>query len=368
MKKSSKWVQLLFLLILFMAVPKGEIFAEDSSAISVKAILPENQHNKEVPYFDLRMAPGQKQELELELTNPTDKDELISLELNDATTNDVGAFDYTNRGKDYKRDDSLKLSVTDVANIQDEVLVKAKTTEIVKIKVEMPEQAFKGLLVGGIRVTQGEKDTEKSDSSNTEIKNKVAYTIGMTLSESDDEVKAELDLLKAFARQTNGRNVIKGNVQNSEPIPLEAITYKAKVTKKGSEKVLHESQVENYRMAPNSNFNFDVSWKNEPFKVGDYTYHLEAESKETGQKWEWQTDFTIKSEEAKNLNKNAVELEKDNHYLLIMIGLLVVVLMGITGFLYSQVTKKKQVKRKKSSKKKRKKKVKKNNKKGVRQK
>jgi hypothetical protein len=238
-----------------------------------------------------------------------------------------------------------------MANIQDEVLVKAKTTEIVKIKVEMPEQAFKGLLVGGIRVIQGEKDTEKSDSSNTEIKNKVAYTIGMTLSESDDEVKAELDLLKAFASQTNGRNVIKGNVQNSEPIPLEAITYKAKVTKKGSDEVLHDSQVENYRMAPNSNFNFDVSWKNEPFKVGDYTYHLEAESKETGQKWEWQTDFTIKSEEAKKLNKNAIELEKDNHYLLIMIGLLVVVLMGIAGFLYSQATKKKQVKRKKNSKK-----------------
>lgn len=149
------------------------------------------------------MEPGQKQELELELTNPTDKDELISLELNDATTNDVGAFDYTNRGKDYKRDDSLKLSVTDVANIQDEVLVKAKTTVTIKIKVEMPEQAFKGLLVGGIRVIQGEKDTEKSDSSNMEIKNKVAYTIGMTLSESDDEVKAELDLLKAFASQTN---------------------------------------------------------------------------------------------------------------------------------------------------------------------
>lgn len=51
-----------------------------------------------------------------------------------------------------------------------------------------------------------------------------------------------------------------------------------------------------------------------------------------------------------------------------MIGLLVVVLMGIAGFLYSQATKKKQVKRKKSRKKKRKKKVKKNSKKGVRQK
>ena len=337
--------------------------AEEGLSTSMRAILPENQRNKEVTYYDLRMEPGQKQELELELTNPSDKDELISLEINDATTNDVGAFDYTNRGNDYTRDASLKLSVTDIATIPEEVLVKANSKENVKIKLEMPEEEFSGLIVGGIRITQSEtKDKEKS-TGNMEIKNRVAYTVGMTLSESDEEVRADLDLKKAFASQTNGRNVIKGNVQNSEAQPLEAITYIGKVTKKGSKTALHESRVQNYRMAPNSNFNFDVSWNNEAFKAGKYTYYLTAESKETGQKWDWEKDFTIKSDEAKRLNNSAIELQKDNKNLYIILGVLLFLLVVLCGFVYIQMKKNKKYSKKKvkkSSSKKTKKKVKSN--------
>lgn len=360
MKIIKKIVQIVVVIVILLVGVPNLAWAEGTLAVSVNAILPENQYNKEVTYYDLRMKPGQKQELDFELTNPTDKDEKIKLEINNGTTNDTGAIDYSNRGESYQRDSSLKLGLTDIATVPEEVVVKANSKETVKIKLDMPEESFSGVLVGAVRVTQSdeaEADSKaKKESGGMQIKNKVAYTVGLNLSETDDEVKAELDLINAFAGQTGGRNVIKGNVQNKEPQVLEEITYEARVTKKGSNDTLHESRAENYRFAPNSNFNFDVSWESQPFKAGDYTYHMKAESKETGQKWEWTKDFKINAEEAKELNKKAIDLDKDNTMLYIMIAIGLLILIILLLLVYIKVKSKKEEKRRKELKKKKRKK------------
>ena len=354
MKKINKLFSHFFVVFFLLIGMQGRVLADSNLAISVNAILPENQHNKDATYYDLRMKPGQKQTLDFELINPSEKDVTVQLELNDATTNDGGAIDYSSRGEDYQRDDSLRLSLTDLATIPDEVLVKAGSKETVKIKLEMPEEAFKGIIVGGIRVTQADEEekTSKSANSSMEIKNKVAYTVGMTLSESDEEVDADLVFKKAFASQRNGYNVVKGRVQNTEPQVLEQLYYKAKVTKKGSTKVLHESTGENYRFAPNSYFDFDVNWENQSFKAGDYTYLMSVESKETGQTWDFETDFTITSAEAKKLNKEAIELEKNNLIWLIIIGTALGVIIVILSLIYIQMKKNKAATAKRNNKKK----------------
>ena len=191
MKKINKLMTLLGLFVLFISVNGLNVIADGNMAVSVNAILPENQHNKEVTYYDLRMTPGQKQELDFELNNPSDKDETVKIEINNGTTNDSGSIDYSDRGKAYKRDNSLKLALTDVAKAPDKVVVKANSKETIKIKLDMPKEAFDGIIVGGIRVSKAdEKDDANADKSSggMQIKNKVAYTVGLNLSESDKEV------------------------------------------------------------------------------------------------------------------------------------------------------------------------------------
>ncbi len=356
MKKLRKLGQILLLMVILLTFNIRQVHAEGDLAVSVNAILPENQHNKDVTYYDLRMTPGQKQELELELSNSTDKDQKVNLEINNGTTNDSGVIDYSNRGKDSKRDDSLKIALSDIAKIPNEVLVKAKTKETVKIKLEMPENEFKGIVIGGIKVTEADDKNKKQDKSSEgmKIKNKIAYTIGLNLSESDKEMKAELDLLKAFADQTGGRNVVKANVQNNQPQILEDITYKAEVFEKGKKEVLHKSSAEGYRFAPNSNFNFDVSWESQPFKAGYYNMHMTAESKKTGQKWEWDKEFEITSTEAKKLNAKAIDLDKNNTLLYVVIGLSILLLIIISYVVIKKVLKKKEEKRRKELKKRKK--------------
>lgn len=71
---NKKRVLLVALLSLFfLTLGNLTARAEQSLAVSVNAVLPKNQHNKEVTYYDLRMKPGQKQELDFELTNASKK-------------------------------------------------------------------------------------------------------------------------------------------------------------------------------------------------------------------------------------------------------------------------------------------------------
>lgn len=355
MKKKITIIQLL-IITLFLTFNVRQVYANGNLAISVKAILPENQHDKDVTYFDLRMKPKQEQEVFLELTNPTKDTQKLKLEINDGTTNDNGVIDYSKRDSTYKRDDSLKISVTDVAKIQDSVTIKPESKELVKIKISMPETPFKGVLFGGILVSDFE-DKEKPDTkkaSGMQIKNKVSYTIGLKLSESDDEVKANLDLIKAYADQADGHNVVKVKIQNNMPQKLDDIVYKAEVTEQGKKEVLHQANNQGYRFAPNSNFDYRISWENQPFKSGRYTVHMTAESKKTGQKWEWDKDFNITSTEARELNAKAVDLDKDNRLLYIIIAILIVLLLSILIIVLLKIRNKKEEKRRKELKKKKK--------------
>lgn len=61
-------------------------------------------------------------------------------------------------------------------------------------------------------------------------------------------------------------------------------------------------------MAPNSNFDFPISWDNQSLEPGTYTLDMTAKSGEN--QWTFEEDFTISAKESKTLNTDAVELEK----------------------------------------------------------
>ncbi|EOH97000.1 hypothetical protein UAY_02732 [Enterococcus moraviensis ATCC BAA-383] len=340
---------------------------EENNGFSVKAILPENQRNKEVTYYDLEVKPGQEQDLSLELFNSSSNEQELSLAINPAITNDNGVIDYSTLPKSYQYDASLRTPITTIASTDKKVKVPANSKKIVKIHLKLPNEKFKGMILGGIYITSLTDDTEDSDKKETgmQIKNKIAYTIGMTLVESNEEVKADLQYEKTTATQEAGRNIVKATIRNPQPINLDDISYQAKIYKEGSTEVIHERTVEGYRMAPQSVFNYPISWNNKPFKAGKYQIKLTAESKKTGQKWNWDETFTIKADEAKKLNEKAVDLEEDNQWMMYLIagGILLLVLILVLIIVY--VVKRKRKKEREAKKLAARKKAKKRNKQKV---
>ncbi|AQP53443.1 hypothetical protein CBF34_08045 [Vagococcus penaei] len=266
-----------------------KIYAADTLAVAVNAILPENQRNKEVTYYDLQVTPEQKQELEFELINSSKKSQTVQLQINNATTNDLGNIDYSDRTQNLARDTSLKIALTDIAEIPNEVVVPANSQQIVKIKLTIPKEPFEGEILGGIRVTTLDEDTEGDASAQMTIKNKVAYTIGLSLTESDEPVKVALDLIDVKPVIGQG---IQATIQNSQPLVIDGITYHAKVTKKGQQRIIYQTTVENYRFAPNSTVNLLIDGNQESLQAGIYDLTIKATTKKPEGTWTMKKEFT----------------------------------------------------------------------------
>lgn len=101
-------------------------------------------------------------------------------------------------------------------------------------------------------------------------------------------------------------------------------------------------------MAPNSNFNYGVSWENQEFKAGKYRAKVTAHSEDYNKDWSWDEEFTITKKEAEVLNKEAVELEvtPTPWWVYVLIGLGIAFLLLLILYLIKRyIDKKKEAKR-----------------------
>lgn len=281
-------------------------------AVSVNPILPKNQHNSEATYYDLRMMPRQKQDLQMELTNTSDKEQKITLEINDATTTNVGDIDYSDRSKTVPRDKSLEVAFTDIATAETaEMTIPAKKTVKTTIHLDMPEKQFDGMILGGIKVVSSEKDSETHDLNNEEKQSKKTYIIAVKLTETDKSVVAKLNLLDVVSSKESNKNSIKATIQNDQAVNIEDIDFTADVYKKSSDKVFAQTKVTGYRMAPNSSFTFIIGGKNQDFQAGKYKIDITAKSKATNQEWEFDKELVITKSEGKKVGNTETSSEKD---------------------------------------------------------
>lgn len=310
----------------------GEKVEAAEMNFSVVATLPDNQVTRDHSYFDLKMKPGQEQQLEVVMKNDTDTEVTIEVEANTAITNDNGIVDYSQSKP--ALDKSMVTPFSKIATTEPEVKVPAHSEKVTKIAVKMPAESYDGVILGGLHFIEKETDAEKKESKGVQIKNRFAYVIGVSLNETDKVVTPKLQLNSVEAGQVNYRNAVKANIQNPTATIIKGLKINGSVTKKGSKKVLHQTTKENLRIAPNTNFNFAIDWENKEFTPGTYVAKYVATS--GADKWEWEKEFTIKGETANKLNKKAVDLEKDytRYYIYIIIGIVLLFLLILALVIY----------------------------------
>ncbi|MBC2371558.1 DUF916 and DUF3324 domain-containing protein [Listeria booriae] len=341
MERSWVFVKKLMLLFVLPIVLIGVLFhplsPQAAANFSVTAVIPDNQIDKTKTYFDLRMKPGQKQDLEVVLKNDTDKEITIETNANTAVTNDNGIVDYSQT--DPKLDKSLKTPFSSIAKTDDEVVLPKNSSKTIKVTVTMPAESFDGIILGGLQFIEKEGDDAKKDGGEgVQIKNRYAYVVGVQLSENDTVVEPDMKLHEIKAQQINYRNAVTANLQNPEATLIKPLAIDAKVYKSGDDQVLHQAKRDGLRMAPNSNFNYAIDWENQPLKVGKYRLKMVATS---GDKtWKWDEEFTIKGDDAKKYNETAVDLEKDYTWWYIAGGALAVILLVFLAFWLGKRSKK----------------------------
>lgn len=318
-----KKIGLLIIGMSFFFMGTRDVQAE-GIGFSVQAELPSNQIDKNLSYFDLKMESGAQQDISVMVKNSTDKEEVVNLEINNALTNSNGLIDYSKHG--VKPDISMEYPIEQlIKNNKQQIKLSAGESKKVSFHISMPKERIVGSILGGIKISEPEKD-KKNRNDNVTIKNLFSYVIGIHLRESLDVVPVKMNLKRITPSLMNYRTVVNANLQNGTPTILKDVSVDAKVKRRGSEKILHETKKEDMSIAPNTNFNFPVSWDNQRFNPGTYEMDVRVESNQG--KWDFEKEFVIKGNQVRKINNEAVEIEKEDYTIIyILIG--VIILLGI---------------------------------------
>ena len=311
--KRVMYLTLLFIFVfLSICLPFSAAASPDGTLVSftVQAVIPHNQIDHSLTYFDLLMTPSEKQDLRVKISNsgPEAVDVLISL--NYATTNVNGIIDYSVNDPELK-DASLKYPLPSIAALSaSELTIPPNSTVPVTVTVTMPEEKFDGVILGSLRVQQA-PSAVRPDQEGVGINNAFAYMVSIQLRENDVPVAPELDLLSVGPSQVNDRTAVVANIQNKEANITRKLTVAGEVYERGSAVALYTASKDNVTMAPNSNFDFSIDWEGESIRPGAYRLHLTARNMDGS--WEWDEPFTITATDIAGINQEAAGITDHNY-------------------------------------------------------
>ncbi|MTD40214.1 DUF3324 domain-containing protein [Erwinia sp. CPCC 100877] len=327
MKQIRRWFTCLLSLLLLSLIAAPVVRADEGGGFSVTP-LDLKTGEAQSSYYDLKVKPKETLQLQVAIDNSSSKEMTIQVEANNATTNDNGISSYL---KEKERDSSLTVAFEDLSKVKEEkIKIPAKSTKNAVVDVTIPEEPFKGEILGGLHFTKVKTEDEEEQKST--IGTNIAYTIGVLLRESDEEITPEMAMNGVITEQRNYRNYISANLQNRAPCMIKELKAHAQVYKKGTDELCYEASNDAMRMAPNSNFNFGISLEDQKFVPGDYTMKVTGTA--DGTPFEFSEDFKISAEEAKEYNKNAIFVQEEGTpYWVYVMGLCGILLVGLLLFL-----------------------------------
>lgn len=299
------------MLVLMLAVP-----AEATNSFSVEAVLPENQVNKEVSYFHLALAPDEQQVVEVKIFNDTDKEQTYQVAVNPAATNRQGAIVYDQLSEE--AEDVIK----EIANPKEEqVTVPANAAGKAEIEISMPSEAFPGIKLGGIWISEV-SEQEEGEKGKVAIQNKVGYGIALLLANSNEAPvygESGLELLEVNTKSELGRSYIEASFQNPYPEIQQELTVEGKILLEN--KVTTEVTLKNVKLAPNSVLPLQLELE-KPLEAGTYSFEAIMIGKDN--QWDFQQEFEVTKKVTNTMKENVVKQEAKSS-----MGLRPIILWGI---------------------------------------
>lgn len=260
-------------------------------------------------YFDLMMLPDENTDLKVTIMSSSAATQKIKVTPSNSYTSQTGLVDYTTDEK--KLDKTLKYPMTTLISESQTVELKPGEQKELIFNLKMPKDTFEGVIVGGLvaeLVDDKKKEPASEQSQGVNITNKFQVIKPIVVRENEEIVKTELQLNEVKPTLVGYRTAVSANIQNITPTMFGKLDIIAKITKKGSTEIIKKSEQKNMEMAPNSNFDFPISWNDQPLSPGEYTLDLVAKS--GVREWPFKKDFTISKEDSSKLNEDAVDLQE----------------------------------------------------------
>lgn len=265
---------------------------------TVQAILPETQVEVNKSYFFIETKPGVSQVLKLRLKGMKKEPVKIKASIANGVTGMSGNLEYESNSEDI--DTSLQHPLTELVEFSEtDITLENFEEKIIEVTVTPPETSYEGIKLGALVFELVEEEGNEKKA----VANNYRYRVGLLTTETGEEYEdaQNLDLTSAKLALTLGRKQVSAVIHNPDPKLAEKLNIEAVVTKKGSETVLKQQQVENARMAPNSTYQFLIDWGVDTVQAGDYVVKMTAKS-DHGE-WAWEKGFKVSVDEAKAMNE-----------------------------------------------------------------
>lgn len=312
--------------------------AETDSEVGfhIKAIIPENQADKKLTYFDLQLEPGQKQTIKFLIENTSNEESTYQVAVNQAYTNDQGFIDYTQPTDE--PDIPEEFQIDNIAKVPESITLAGGKSQEVSVDLTMPEKEFDGQILAAIHVMKvGQAEQEG------QIVNNYGYVLGLKLTNNTNEVQRKVELEGVEPAISFGKTSVVATLKNPTMEAIGHLKYNAEVKDAAGETVKEVSYDKEMQMAPLSTYRFAIDWDNERLEAGDYSLHLAvADAKDN--EWVFDRDFTISESDAKEVNKVAISKVNQQSiptWVYVVVGVLLgIILLLIIYFLFIRKKKK----------------------------
>lgn len=320
--RRNRWLISLILCLpfLFFLPTKG---LANNSGFYVTPVIPENQLEKTIDYFNIGVPAAMDQTLEIVIVNESTEPKTVQLSLLDGMTTKDGTISYA---KNHTYDDSQRYRISEIAKLeQNEVTVEADSSTTVKINLNYTISNFFGTILGAVNVT--EKEESKTEVG---VNNAFAYNIPIKIRVAEESKENTLNYKGMTLDTEKTKQTLGLTFQNPEPIILRNLSVSFNIYKKDKlSDSLWSTEMQEVELAPNSLFFPELSLKEAKLKAGEYVLKIVAKSDVIDSSWE--SDFTISASEERSLNGGVEILSKDNQWWIVIIA---IVIAGGAGYVY----------------------------------
>ena len=302
---SKKMISLLLIIVAAGAITI--MLSADASAsmgFSVEPHFPSNQRGNP-GYFDLRLTPGQEQDITLTVTNPTDTEIAVMVEAFTVSTARSGSIDYSNARVN---DETLAHSISDLLTIPEpRVVIPAGSAKDITLHLSAPSESFGGILLGSLRILREPTEQELEEAG--AIVNRFAQAMAIVLSMDDEEIQTDFALGDITSQITNARASVVVDVRNPQPKLVKDVIAQTRIVELASNEEIFSQTLDSVDFAPNSIFPLTfVDRAGHGLRAGSYRAYVTLEH--GGQVWELEQDFEITPTQADTVNSAALNQDQ----------------------------------------------------------
>lgn len=247
----------------------------------VQPVIPTNQLDKKVSYYDLLMKPGQEQTISMVVMNRSNRTLTVTVQANNAYTKNPGAIAY-DRLNQSLYNENMNFQTLIVGAKEKKVTVKKGESRTVDFKVRMPAKKFKGIVLGGFNASALFK-APKSKKQAT-INTKLSLVTGVVLQNSKSKVKPEVsfgkvDISSMINNSGADQKGITAQLINAKRMNVSKMKITTNLKRLDPDKKTYKKIVQqNLQMAPNSDMKYFIPIKD--LKAGTYELTMDVTAKD----------------------------------------------------------------------------------------